>query len=56
MQEENRSPAAFNDLKNEINILKKMQKDYNKKIEDLEKEKNLAGERSRKSKENLEEV
>jgi len=32
---EDRSKKAFNDLKAEINLMKKMQKDYAKKIEEL---------------------
>lgn len=39
-----------------MTILKKMQKDYTKKIEDLEKEKTEASERSLKSKLALEQV
>jgi hypothetical protein len=33
--EESRSQAAFEGLKSEMTILKKMQKDYTKKIEEL---------------------
>jgi hypothetical protein len=32
---EDRSRKAFNDLKAEITLMKKMQKDYSKKIEEL---------------------
>lgn len=55
-QGQDRSKKAFDGLRGEMNMLKKMQKDYAKKIDILQKERTDAGEKSNLSKERLQQL